>query len=301
MKHLFTFHKNIWDTLSFDTIYDTATDLKELDLLKPPYEEFDIQATLDKKILSMVFINVPPDLAPPVRTFTFRYAYNMEDGSVWERVKLFDKFYSIDQLATMASKAGGLNRELYVKEVAHISMFLLNSLMVLLATNNAQKTTEKIKKHGPKSRKRPREYDYITTIKIGKITETQRRDGDGQSSVRPHLRRGHIRNQRVGKGLSEVKLIFIQPCFINDDESGLHHDYEKWLEKLAPHEPVSAYRHNDTGEDNADAHMKRQIMGREVVVAVTQGQLDFGTWEQIFYGEFDGRRRKRVLVKIIGE
>ena len=88
--------------------------------------------------------------------------------------------------------------------------------------------------------------------------------------------------------------------FINDDESGLHHDYEIWLEKLAPHEPVSGYRHN-VGEDNADAHMKRQIMGREVVVAITRGRLDFGTWEQIFYGEFDGRRKKRVLVKIIGE
>lgn len=89
--------------------------------------------------------------------------------------------------------------------------------------------------------------------------------------------------------------------FINDDESGFHHDYEKWLEKLAPHEPVSQHRHNDTGEDNADAHMKRQVMGREVVMVVTEGRLDFGTWEQIFYGEFDGRRRKRVLVKIIGE
>ncbi len=89
--------------------------------------------------------------------------------------------------------------------------------------------------------------------------------------------------------------------FINDDESGLHHDYEIWLERLAPHEPTSGYRHNDTGEDNADAHMKRQVMGREVVVAVTNGQLDFGTWEQIFYGEFDGKRKKRVLVKIIGE
>jgi len=87
--------------------------------------------------------------------------------------------------------------------------------------------------------------------------------------------------------------------FINDDESGLHADYDLWLEKLAPHEPVSQYRHN-VGEDNADAHMKRQIMGREVVVAITEGRLDFGTWEQIFYGEFDGRRRKRVLVKIIG-
>ena len=89
--------------------------------------------------------------------------------------------------------------------------------------------------------------------------------------------------------------------FINDDERGLLHDYETWLEKLAPHEPVDQYRHNDTGEDNADAHIKRQVMGREVVVAVTQGKLDFGPWEQIFYGEFDGRRKKRVLVKIVGE
>lgn len=88
--------------------------------------------------------------------------------------------------------------------------------------------------------------------------------------------------------------------FINDDEAGLHHDYDVWLEKLAPHEPVSGYHHN-VGEDNADAHMKRQIMGREVVVAITDGKLDLGTWEQIFYGEFDGRRKKRVLIKIIGE
>lgn len=89
--------------------------------------------------------------------------------------------------------------------------------------------------------------------------------------------------------------------FINDDESGLHSDYDKWLEKLAPHEPTSQYRHNRTGEDNADAHMKRQVMGREVVVAITAGKLDFGPWEQIFYGEFDGGRRKRALIKIIGE
>lgn len=89
--------------------------------------------------------------------------------------------------------------------------------------------------------------------------------------------------------------------FINDDESGLHHDYEVWLEQLAPHEPVGQYQHNRTGEDNADAHLKRQVMGREVVVAVTKGKLDFGPWEQIFYGEFDGHRAKRVLVKIIGE
>ena len=89
--------------------------------------------------------------------------------------------------------------------------------------------------------------------------------------------------------------------FINDDESGLHHDYDVWLEKLAPHAPVSQYQHNRTGEDNGDAHLKRQFMGREVIVAVTKGKLDFGPWEQIFYGEFDGRRKKRALVKIIGE
>lgn len=89
--------------------------------------------------------------------------------------------------------------------------------------------------------------------------------------------------------------------FINDDESGLHDDFERWLEELAPHEPTSKYRHNRTGEDNGDAHLKRQVMGREVIVAITDGKLDFGPWEQVFYGEFDGRRRKRVLVKIIGE
>ncbi len=111
-----------------------------------------------------------------------------------------------------------------------------------------------------------------------------------------------LRESGIKEGLILVNPMHITASvFINDDESGLHHDYDQWLEKLAPHEPIDQYRHNDTGEDNADAHMKRQVMGREVVVAVTNGELDFGTWEQIFYGEFDGRRKKRVLVKIIGE
>jgi secondary thiamine-phosphate synthase enzyme len=106
----------------------------------------------------------------------------------------------------------------------------------------------------------------------------------------------------VKEGLVLVNAMHITASvFINDDEHGLHEDYDQWLEKLAPHAPTSQYRHNDTGEDNADAHLKRQVMGREVVVAVTNGRLDFGPWEQIFYGEFDGRRRKRVLVKVIGE
>ena len=106
----------------------------------------------------------------------------------------------------------------------------------------------------------------------------------------------------IHEGLALINPMHItSSVFINDDESGLHQDFERWLEELAPHEPVGQYLHNRSGEDNADAHIKRQVMGREVVVAVTNGRLDFGTWEQIFYGEFDGRRRKRVLVKIIGE
>jgi len=111
-----------------------------------------------------------------------------------------------------------------------------------------------------------------------------------------------LRESGVKEGLVLVNAMHITASvFINDDESGLHQDYAVWLEKLAPHAPISQYRHNDTGEDNADAHMKRQIMGREVVVAITGGKLDLGTGERIFYGEFDGRRRKGVLVKIIGE
>jgi len=111
-----------------------------------------------------------------------------------------------------------------------------------------------------------------------------------------------IRESEIQEGLCLVNAMHITASvFINDDESGLHQDYEKWLEGLAPHAPVSQYQHNRTGEDNADAHLKRQVMGREVVAAITKGRLDFGPWEQIFYGEFDGRRRKRVLVKVIGE
>lgn len=111
-----------------------------------------------------------------------------------------------------------------------------------------------------------------------------------------------LKESGIQEGLCLVNAMHITASvFINDDEPGLHEDYKKWLEELAPHAPISRYKHNNTGEDNGDAHHKRQIMGREVVVAVTKGRLHFGTWEQIFYGEFDGRRNKRILVKIIGE
>ena len=111
-----------------------------------------------------------------------------------------------------------------------------------------------------------------------------------------------VEESRINEGLCLVNAMHITASvFINDNESGLHSDFDKWLEKLAPHDPTDQYEHNETGEDNADAHLKRQIMGREVIVAITNGNLDFGPWEQIFYGEFDGRRNKRVVVKVIGE
>jgi|TARA_B100001758_G_scaffold9803_1_gene7368 secondary thiamine-phosphate synthase enzyme len=123
----------------------------------------------------------------------------------------------------------------------------------------------------------------------------------GFVNITPDVRK-LVDQSKVQEGLCLVNAMHITASvFINDNEDGLLHDYEKWLEELAPHEPIEQYKHNDTGEDNADAHLKRQVMGREVVVAITNGELDFGPWEQIFYGEFDGKRPKRVLVKIIGE
>lgn len=123
----------------------------------------------------------------------------------------------------------------------------------------------------------------------------------GYENITPQVE-ACLRASGIREGLCLVNAMHITASvFINDNESGLHRDFERWLEKLAPEQPHSQYDHNDTGEDNADAHLKRSIMGREVVVAVTEGALDFGPWEQIFYGEFDGRRRKRVLVKIVGE
>jgi len=111
-----------------------------------------------------------------------------------------------------------------------------------------------------------------------------------------------VQKSSITEGICLINAMHITASvFINDNESGLHYDYDKWLEGLAPHEPIDQYKHNDTGEDNADAHLKRQVMGREVVIAITDGNLDFGPWESIFYGEFDGQRNKRVLIKIIGE
>ncbi len=123
----------------------------------------------------------------------------------------------------------------------------------------------------------------------------------GFVNITPQVKEA-LRESGIREGMVLVNAMHITASvFINDDEDGLHHDYARWLESLAPHAPISAYEHNRTGEDNGDAHLKRQVMGREVVVAVSEGKLDFGPWEQIFYGEFDGGREKRVLIKIIGE
>jgi secondary thiamine-phosphate synthase enzyme len=120
-------------------------------------------------------------------------------------------------------------------------------------------------------------------------------------NITPDVRK-IVSESRIEEGLCLVNAMHITASvFVNDNEEGLHHDFDRWLERLAPHAPTYQYKHNETGEDNADAHLKRELMGREIVVAVTNGKLDFGPWEQIFYGEFDGRRNKRVLVKVIGE
>ena len=136
------------------------------------------------------------------------------------------------------------------------------------------------------------ETEYLTFN-----TPTRRAYVNITSNVRKIVEKSGIK-----EGLCLVDAMHITASvFINDNESGLHQDFDKWLEKLAPHAPTDQYEHNETGEDNADAHLKRQIMGREVIVAITNGKLDFGPWERIFYGEFDGRRDKRILVKVLGE
>ena len=225
MKHLFTIGEDVWDSVDFKTVVHTVAALEEAGLYNMPYPEFDIQGTITKPALEQLFSNI--DEKTRIKSYTFRYLVVADVATPIFTFKLGDKFLHVNEIADVAEKQG-INGGDATGYVNVLGSFFLHALVSLLATKNAQKITEKIKKHGPKSRKRPREYDYITTIKIGKITETQRGDGDGQSSVRPHLRRGHIRNQRVGKGLSEVKPIFIQPCFINADESWINNQRKEY-------------------------------------------------------------------------
>jgi len=227
MTHLFKIEEKIWDSVDYAVIMDTVTALEKAGLAQPPYAVFDIQATLNHKIMARLFSKWNVRTDPPTRTFTFRYEYDKENNHLTIRLKV-DEAWLDRQGIEKLCKDNFINSAEFRGELEYIGSFLCDTLYALLATKNATKTTEKIKTHGPKSRKRPREYDYITTIKIGKITETCRSEGDGQSSVRPHLRRGHIRNQRVGKGLTEVKPIFIQPCFINADENWIKNQRKEY-------------------------------------------------------------------------
>jgi hypothetical protein len=228
MTHLFTISEDIWDSIGYDTIIDTAIALEKAGLDNPPYDSFDIRVTLNHRIMSRLFPGWRIEKgSSPSKTYVFRYDYKENSEQPIISLKLGDVWYSPEKLPKFF-EYNGMDGAQGVRETQYISSFLKHTLVSLLATKNADKVTDKIKKHGPKSRKRPREYDYITTIKIGKITETMRSEGDGHSAVRPHLRRGHIRNQRVGKGLSEIKPIFIAPCFINADENWINNQRKEY-------------------------------------------------------------------------
>ena len=224
MKHLFTIADDVWDSLTYETVHETAIALWKMDLFRPPYDEFDVNLVITGKFTQR-FTNAKEAYVGRPFNITFRYKYKTAKSAYSVEFKLKDVFVPLDAVEDITDEP---REQETSRPLTDASRFVLCALYVLLATKNAEKTIEKLKKHGPKSRKRPREYDYITTIKIGKITETQRGDGDGQSSVRPHLRRGHIRNQRVGKGLSDVKPIFIQPCFINADDSWINNQRKEY-------------------------------------------------------------------------
>lgn len=230
MKQLFTFDKAIWESVDIDDVLKTSGDLMSLGLFKPPLKEFDIQVRVDEAVLAKFFkkdVKVKKEFD---RTETFRIIFDDTLANFRWLFKAYGGFMDVVDLYDSAVKYG-LKKEALDRIDGYFnerSRLLVHMLIVLLATKNAEKVTEKIKKHGPKSRKRPREYDYITTIKIGKITETMRSEGDGSSTVRPHLRRGHIRNQRVGKGLTEVKSIFIHPVFVNADEKWISNQRKEY-------------------------------------------------------------------------
>jgi hypothetical protein len=229
MTHLFTIDNTVWESVDKEAVLKTAEALHQMNLFRFPFPIFDVQVHLNEKATRIFFADSSHDT--PIKNFTLRFITTDDDNNEYKyKVKFDEKFLSSEEIEYHC----GLRGQSFQKTVSiirgldYLSMNTLTFLVVLLATKNADKVTEAIKKHGPKSRKRPRAYDYITTIKIGKITETMRSDGDGQGSVRPHLRRGHIRNQRVGKGLEEVKPIFIPPVFVNADEGWINNQRKEY-------------------------------------------------------------------------
>lgn len=225
MKHLFTIGEDVWNSVDLIEIWSTAKAMAEAGVFHMPFPEFDIQGTITKPALKQIFSNISEET--PINSYTFRYFAAEKFADTRFAMKIGDKFIDIETFIFDVEKHGKTPKQAR-DSLCQMASYYLLTLVVLLATKNATKTTEKIKKHGPKSRKRPREYDYITTIKIGKITETMRSEGDGSSTVRPHLRRGHIRNQRVGKGLTEVKSIFIHPVFVNADEKWISNQRKEY-------------------------------------------------------------------------
>ncbi len=229
MTHLFTIDDTIWDSVDTKAVLDTAADIQKMGLFRLPFPKVDVQVHLNEKATNKILMSNSYNAL--FKTVVFRFFVHPDNPAMYDfEVKYDREFLTLDQIE-YSSGARGLSFEKtkrVLEGVEYLSQAVLTFFIVLLATKNADKVTERIKKHGPKSRKRPRAYDYITTIKIGKITETMRSDGDGQGSVRPHLRRGHIRNQRVGKGLEEVKPIFIPPVFVNADEGWINNQRKEY-------------------------------------------------------------------------
>ena len=231
MTHLFTIDDTVWDSVDTPTVLDTASDLVTMGLFRLPFPTVDVQIHLNEKATRKLLRG--DSYCAPRKTLVIRFFTKTDTSDIYDfDVKLQGdrEFLSRDEMELLLRRNGVDAQTISnsIKGVEYISKVTLAFFVVLLATKNADKVTESIKKHGPKSRKRPRAYDYITTIKIGKITETMRSDGDGQGSVRPHLRRGHIRNQRVGKGLEEVKPIFISPVFVNADEGWINNQRKEY-------------------------------------------------------------------------
>ena len=231
MTHLFTIDDTVWDSVDTPTVFGTASDLVSMGLFRLPFPTVDVQIHLNEKATRKLLRG--DSYCAPCKTFVIRFFTKTDTSDIYDfDVKLQGdrEFLSRDEME-LRLRRNGVDAQTIsnsIKGVEYISRVTLAFFVVLLATKNADKVTESIKKHGPKSRKRPRAYDYVTTIKIGKITETMRSDGDGQGSVRPHLRRGHIRNQRVGKGLEEVKPIFISPVFVNADEGWINNQRKEY-------------------------------------------------------------------------
>jgi len=229
-RQLFVLGEDIWNSIDCDDVIATSNALQEINMFKAPFEEFDLNITMSGQQYAK-FMKVTDDPesygADVFMPRTIRYKIRYDETGIFFQYKI--KLNNGDFVSRGEIKK---NFNDSVKSADHFADVYLSVLIVLLATKNAEKQTEQVKRHGPKSRKRPREYRYITTIKIGKITETMRSNGESRGPVRAHLRRGHIRNQRFGEGLKEIKQIFIQPVFVNADEGWIENQRKEYRVKM---------------------------------------------------------------------